>query len=113
MVHASLAHYETAHGHGLLRLRRVGLLAIATLIAMGAFTASAQASSVTGVSVDPLTPSPAGGARTDYVIHFTTTSALAAGQHITITLPSGASVRSDVNSSVTAAGQTYLAKSRK
>src|SRR5690348_4270046 len=104
MVHARLAHDESAHGRRPLRLPGLGLLTIATLLVMGAFAAAAQASSVTGVSVDPLTPSPAAGARTDYVIHFTTTTALSAGQHITITLPTGASVRSDVNSSVTVGG---------
>ena len=90
------------------RARLAGLLTIATLLLMGAFAGAAQAASVTGLTVDPPSPSDAGGARTDYVIHFSTsaTGALAAGQHITITLPSGASVRTDVNSSVTVAGSS-------
>ncbi len=108
MFHARLAHYDSAQGQRLFRLPVLGLATIAALIVMATSAAAAQASSVTGVSVDPLTPSPAGGARTDYNVHFTTTSALAAGQHITITLPSGASVRSDVNSSITVGGGASL-----
>ena len=106
MAYARSVHNGSAHRRGLPRLPVVGLLTIGALIVMGAFAGVAQAAAVTGLTVDPLTPSAAGGARTDYVLHFTTsaTGALTAGQHITITLPSGASVRTDVNSSVTVAG---------
>jgi hypothetical protein len=88
----------------------VGLITVAALIVMAMFAAAAQASSVTNLTVDPLSPTPAGGARTDYVIHFTTSAsgALAAGQHVTITLPTNASVRSEVNSSVTVGGGSSL-----
>ena len=111
MADARIALDGRAPRGGRLRPFTVAMLTIAALIVMGAFAGAADATMVGGLSVDqPLTPSPAGGARTDYVIHFTTsaTGALAAGQHITVTLPSGASVRSDVNSSVTVGGGASL-----
>src|SRR6202042_2575329 len=61
------------------------------------------ANPVSGLTVDPLTPSDAGGARTDYVIHFSTsaTGALGAGQHITITFPMSSNTTTIVNTVVT------------
>ena len=66
------------------------------------------ANPVTGLMVDPLSPSDAGGARTDYVIHFSTsgTGALAVADHITITLPANSSTFTIVNGVVNdASGQ--------
>ena len=86
------------------RVRRVGSLTVAALLAMGVLAAVAHAANpVSGLTVDPLTPSNAGLARTDYVIHFTTsaTGALAAGQHITITLPPSSNTTTIVNAVVT------------
>ncbi len=103
MADARMAHGGRARRRIRLRPPVLGTLTIAALIVMGAFAGSAQAAAVTGLTVDPLTPSAAGGARTDYVIHFSTsrTGALAAGQHITITLPTNTSVRTVINTSVT------------
>ena len=90
-----------------LRLRRVRLLGsvtLAALLLMGAFAGVAHAANpVSGLTVDPLTPSDAGGARTDYVIHFSTsaTGALGAGQHITITFPMSSNTTTIVNAIVT------------
>ena len=90
-----------------LRLRRVrllGSLTLAALLLMGAFAGVAHAANpVSGLTVDPLTPSDAGGARTDYVIHFSTsaTGALGAGQHITITFPMSSNTTTIVNAVVT------------
>jgi len=86
------------------RGRLLGLLTLAALLVMGVFAAVAHAANpVSGLTVDPLTPSNAGLARTDYVIHFTTsaTGALASGQHITITLPPSSNAATIVNAVVT------------
>ena len=93
-----------------LRLRRVrllGSLTLAAVLLMGAFAGVAHAANpVSGLTVDPLTPSDAGGARTDYVIHFSTsaTGALGEGQHITITFPTGSNTTTIVKTVVTDAG---------
>ena len=82
----------------------LGSLTLAALLLMGAFAGVAHAANpVSGLTVDPLTPSDAGGARTDYVIHFnaSATGALGAGQHITITLPMSSNTTTIVNTVVT------------
>jgi len=86
------------------RARALASLTVAALLLMGLFAGVAHAANpVSGLTVDPLTPSAASGARTDYVIHFSTsgTGALAAGQHITITLPTGSSTGTIVNAVIT------------
>ncbi|MBV9606624.1 MAG: hypothetical protein JO027_16030, partial [Solirubrobacterales bacterium] len=89
-----------AHSGGSKRLRRIAVL---TLALLAAFAGVAQASTVTGLTLDPLTPSAAGGARTDYVIHFSTSGAgaLSPGQQITITLPPSSSTFTIVKAVVT------------
>ena len=86
------------------RVRLLGPLTLAALLLMGAFAGVAHAANpVSGLTVDPLTPSDAGGARTDYVIHFSTsaTGLLTPGQHITITLPMSSNTTTIVNTVVT------------
>ena len=86
------------------RVRLFGSLTVAALLLMGVFAGVAYAAnSVSGLTVDPLTPSNAGGARTDYLIHFSTsaTGALSAGQHITITFPASSNTTTIVNTVVT------------
>ena len=104
MVQARLANYGSGPSRGALRLVVVGLITTAALIVMGAFAAIAEASSVTSPSVTLVTSS-AAGARSEYLIGFTTSSPngslVAPNGKTTITFPSGTDI-------TTVSGNTFV-----
>src|SRR5690349_25147474 len=83
------------------RAHLLGLAMLAALIAMAAFAGVAQASSVTGLTVDNAVPTAAAGAKTVYKISFNTTAGPLSGtDKITINFEAPADPTTAVGSSV-------------
>jgi hypothetical protein len=90
MAEARSAQNGNALRRGRARVSLLGLLAIATLISMGAFAGVASAA-VSNVTVDNTSVTTAASAQTVYTVNFKTSSsgALASGNTITIAFPTG------------------------
>ena len=85
------------------RVRLLALLIVATVMLMGASAGVAQASSVTNPSVTLVT-TPAAGARSEYLVDFTTSpggTLTAPSARITVTFPTGSDI-------TTALGNTFV-----
>ncbi len=90
-------------GAGAVRRPSLALIATSASIVLCAFPAVAQASSVSGVSATDTPPSAGAGAKTVYMIGFTTSAsgALSSGSQISITFAAPTDTGSLVGSSVT------------